>query len=167
MEPRLVALLPVMILFIFIVTLTLASHASPFSTALYVRAIAYTIQDKKATAGPDWYGLPKTVQTPELARDLKLLANRNVLDTHRHYKKESPKSAFPQFSQIGTVVEGATEFFSARIARRERKQTLAEDLLAGEKSSGKFNSKFQQLQAKKASGRDRHKHMKSKFKSKR
>jgi len=53
-----------------------------------------------------WFGLPATSRNPEVVRDLKLLANRNVLDPHRHYKKENRNAAIPQFSQVGTIIEG-------------------------------------------------------------
>ena len=44
---------------------------------------------KKATAGSDWYNLPKTVVTPELKRDLQLLKMRDVLDPKRFCKFSS------------------------------------------------------------------------------
>lgn len=35
--------------------------------------------------------------------------------------------------QVGTVVEGPGEFYSARIPRKQRKRTIVEELLADEK----------------------------------
>ena len=37
-------------------------------------------------------------------------------------------------AQIGTVVEGAADFYSARLTRRERKQTLAEEILSDQQA---------------------------------
>ncbi|KAF2159820.1 hypothetical protein M409DRAFT_70725 [Zasmidium cellare ATCC 36951] len=108
---------------------------------------------KKATAGTQWFDLPKTNLTPELKRDLLLLKMRNVLDPHRHYRKDGGKMQAPEYSQVGTIVEGATEFFSGRIENKKRKQTFVEEVLAGEKETGRFKKKYGDLQNKKTSGK--------------
>ncbi|KAF2773486.1 Fcf2-domain-containing protein [Teratosphaeria nubilosa] len=111
------------------------------------------LEKKKATAGSDWFNLPKTDLTPELKRDLQLLKMRNVLDPHRHYKKESGKMQPPVYSQVGTIKEGPTEFFSGRIENKQRKRTLVEEVLAGEQETGRFRRKYGDLQEKKTSGK--------------
>jgi len=112
------------------------------------------VKEKIATAGPDWYNLPRTNLTPQLKRDLQLLRLRSVLDPKRHYKKNSSKgNHFPEFSQVGTIVEGSTEFFSARIPNKQRKKTFVEEVLAGEKDSGYFGRKYSEVQASKMSGK--------------
>ncbi|KAI5365273.1 putative Fcf2 pre-rRNA processing [Septoria linicola] len=110
-------------------------------------------EKKKATAGSDWYNLPKTELTPELKRDLQLIKMRNVLDPHRHYKKDNGKMKAPEYSQVGTIKEGATEFFSGRIENKKRKRTFAEEVLAGEHETGRFKNKYGQIQDKKTSGK--------------
>lgn len=110
-------------------------------------------QKKKATAGQDWYDLPKTDLTPELKRDLQLIKMRNVLDPHRHYKKDGGKMKPPDYSQVGTIVEGPTEFFSGRIENKKRKRTFAEEVLEKERDSGRFKKKYGELQGKKTSGK--------------
>ncbi|KIN06174.1 hypothetical protein OIDMADRAFT_24507 [Oidiodendron maius Zn] len=110
-------------------------------------------QLKKATAGSKWYDLPATVVTPELKRDLQLLRMRSVLDPKRHYKKESSRPEIPEFSQVGTIIEGPTEFFSARLSNKDRKRTLVEDVLASENASGRFKAKYGEIQASKSSGK--------------
>ncbi|OAG05551.1 Fcf2-domain-containing protein [Paraphaeosphaeria sporulosa] len=110
-------------------------------------------EEKKATAGSDWFNLPRTEMTPELRRDLQLLKMRNVLDPKRHYKKSDSKSDVPAFSQIGTIIEGPTEFYSGRIAKKDRHQTLVEEVLAQEDQSGKFKSKYQNIIKSKTSGK--------------
>nr|POE65178.1 rrna-processing protein fcf2 [Quercus suber] len=111
------------------------------------------VKQKEATAGNDWYNLPRTDLTPELKRDLQLLKMRNVLDPHRHYKKDGGKMKAPEFSQMGTIVEGPTEFFSGRIENKQRKRTFAEEVLANEKNNGRFKRKYGELQEKKTSGK--------------
>lgn len=100
-----------------------------------------------------WYDLPKTNLTPELKRDLQLLKMRGVLDPHRHYKKESGKMSAPEFSMIGTIAEGATEFYNGRIENKKRKRTFVEEVLSGEQENGRFKRKYGEVQAKKTSGK--------------
>ena len=73
-----------------------------------------------------------------MRRDLQLLKMRSVLDPKRHYKKENSKNDIPAYSQVGTIIEGPTEFYSSRIAKRDRRQTIMEEVIAQEKSSGRF-----------------------------
>lgn len=95
--------------------------------------------------------------TPELKRDLQLLRMRSVLDPKRHYKKDNNrKSDVPEFSQLGTIIEGPTEFFTARLTNRERKRTFVEDVLASEKKSQRFKSKYNEIQLAKTSGKKAH-----------
>ncbi|PSS18696.1 hypothetical protein M430DRAFT_102419 [Amorphotheca resinae ATCC 22711] len=114
---------------------------------------AQAAQAKKASAGSDWFNLPATKMTPEFKRDLQLLRMRSVLDPKRHYKKESSKQLVPEFSQVGTIIEGPTEFFSARLSNKERKRTFVEEVLAGENASGRFRNKYGEIQASKSSGK--------------
>jgi hypothetical protein len=96
--------------------------------------------------------MPKTDLTPELRRDLQLLKMRSVLDPKRHYKKDNSKSDVPAFSQVGTIIEGPTEFFSSRLSNKDRKQTLLEEVINQEESSGRFKRKYNDISQSKASG---------------
>ncbi|POS82645.1 hypothetical protein EPUL_005758 [Erysiphe pulchra] len=111
------------------------------------------INEKKATAGTDWYNLPRTRLTPELKRDLQLLRMRDVLDPKRHYKKDNLRNKIPEFSQVGTIIEGPTEYFSGRLTNKERKKTLVQETLEHEKITGRFKRKYNEIQAKKTSGK--------------
>lgn len=53
---------------------------------------------------------------------------------------------------MGTIVESPTEYFSARIKKKDRKQTIVEELLADQKSRDYFKKKYSELQEKSASG---------------
>lgn len=111
-----------------------------------------TLQEKPS-AGPDWFNLPKTEMTPQLKRDLQLLRMRSVLDPKRHYKKESGKAKPPEFSQVGTIIQGPTEFFSGRIAKKDRKKTFVEETMALERETRRFESKYRDIQGTKQSGK--------------
>ena len=110
-------------------------------------------QKSQATAGPDWFDLPKTNMTKELKRDLQLLHMRNVLDPKRHFKKENKKVTSPEFSQLGTIVEGPTEFFCARVPRKQRTRTLTAELLADQSVKNRFKSKYGELQGLKSASK--------------
>jgi len=98
------------------------------------------------------FGLPRTKITPELKRDLQLLSMRAVLDPKRMYKRQG-KFKIPEYSQVGTIVEGPTEFFSARISKKERNESFVGETLKTEKESGRFGKKYSELQSRKRSGK--------------
>ena len=97
--------------------------------------------------------MPRTKLTPELKADLQLLKMRSILDPHRHYKKEKSRLSVPEYTQVGTIIEGPTEYLTARLPNKERKRTFVEEVLADETSTGKFKRKYNDIQASKASGR--------------
>ncbi len=57
---------------------------------------------------------------------------------------------------MGTIIEGPTEYFSARLSNKDRKRTFVEEILAGESSTGRFKSKYNEIQAAKTSGKKAH-----------
>jgi hypothetical protein len=90
---------------------------------------------------------------------------RSVVDPKRHYKKEnsSKSNLIPAYSQLGVIKEGPTEFFSSRIAKRERKRTFVEEVLAKHELTSTFKRKYADVQTSKTSGRkDHYKSLKAK-----
>lgn len=81
---------------------------------------------------------------------------RNVLDPHRHYKKNTRKGKVPTFSQVGTVIEGPTEWFSGRINRKDRSKNFVEEELRNEQVTGYFERKYNEVQSSKTSGKKAH-----------
>ncbi|KAL8923405.1 MAG: hypothetical protein Q9172_003154 [Xanthocarpia lactea] len=110
-------------------------------------------KDARCTAGSDWFHLPRTNLTPELKRDLQLLKMRSTWDPKRHYKNDSRKPLVPEYSQVGTIIEGPTEHYSSRIVKRDRKKSFVDEIRAAEDSSGRFKNKSFDIQASKTSGR--------------
>ncbi|KAI9865020.1 MAG: hypothetical protein M1824_004118 [Vezdaea acicularis] len=110
---------------------------------------------KTANAGSDWFNLPKTEMTVELKRDLQLLRMRSVVDPKRHYKKDNGlnKSIMPDYSHVGRVIEGPTEFFSARLHNKDRKNTFVEEILMKGDSKNGFKRKYEAIQVAKTSGK--------------
>ena len=77
---------------------------------------------------------------------------RNVSDPKRQYKKDNAKNDVPAFSQVGTIIEGPTEFFISRLSNKDRKQTLLEEIVNQEEQSGRFKRKYNYISVKKSSG---------------
>ncbi|KAJ8431243.1 hypothetical protein Cgig2_028633 [Carnegiea gigantea] len=56
---------------------------------------------------------------------------RGVMDPKRHYKKSDAKSkTLPKYFQVGTIVESASDFYSSRLTKKERKARIADELLS-------------------------------------
>ncbi|KAF6223456.1 hypothetical protein HO133_000299 [Letharia lupina] len=111
------------------------------------------IKKELPTAGPGWFDMPRTRLSSELKSDMKLLKLRNVLDPHRHYRSDNIRALAPEFSQIGQIIEGPTEYYSSRLPNKERKRTLVGEILANEKYTGRFKKKYNEIQASKTSGK--------------
>ncbi|KND92628.1 rRNA-processing protein fcf2 [Tolypocladium ophioglossoides CBS 100239] len=105
---------------------------------------------KKDTTGPNWFNLPKTDLTPDFKRDWQLLRMRGLLDP-KHQKK-ALRSAPPEYSRVGQVIGGPADFYSARLTRKERKQTIFEEVM-GAHDSDKLKGKYAGIQCNKTSGK--------------
>lgn len=87
--------------------------------------------------------------TPELQRDLRVIENRQHLDPKRFYKSSGSgrrRGELPSRVQVGTVVVGAHEFYSARLTKRERKGRIMDQVLADERVKTYTKDRFQKLQ---------------------
>lgn len=54
---------------------------------------------------------------------------------------------------MGTIIEGNTEFFSSRLARKERKNNIYEEVMADKAARQRFKSKYAESQRKFRSGK--------------
>lgn len=89
--------------------------------------------------------------TAELERDLKIIKMRGAIDPKRHYRKDDSKE-LPKYFQMGTIIEGPTEFYSSRLTRKERKQTILEELMQDDKRKKYLKRKYLEIDVKKQSG---------------
>ena len=62
----------------------------------------------------------------------------------------------PEYSHLGTIQEGPTEYFSSRLPNKERKRTFVEEVLAREDENGRFKNKYNEIQVAKRSGKKGH-----------
>lgn len=126
---------------------------NPFSNVIH-HYLSSKKKEREKTAGKGWFDMEQPELTPELKRDLQLLRMRHILDRKRHYKKMG-KGWDPKYFQVGTIIEGPTEFYSSRLTNKERKQTIIDELMADEESRSYYKRKFAESQARNQSGRKR------------
>jgi hypothetical protein len=112
------------------------------------------IANKHATksAGDKWFNVHATRVTPEVKADLSILALRQHLDPKRFYKKDKAraKNKIPDFFQVGTIIEGATDFYASRLSKKERKRTLVDEVLEDADKKQYLKRKFQNIQAERS-----------------
>ena len=100
--------------------------------------------------------MPRTNLTPELKRDLQALRMRDVAAMGKQFfRKDSRKDFVPEYSQVGTIIAGATDGVSSRLTRKERKRTIVEEILSTG-NVAKLKSKYQEIQDKNQSGKKGH-----------
>jgi hypothetical protein len=108
-------------------------------------------EKKTETTGSKWFDMPATEVTPEIKLDLQLLKMRNVLDRKRHYKKDESKG-IPKYFQVGRIVEDKSEYFSSRLTKKERKNTILDEIMDDVSSRQYFKRKFNEIQKASQSG---------------
>ncbi|KAI9205898.1 Fcf2 pre-rRNA processing-domain-containing protein [Polychytrium aggregatum] len=108
-------------------------------------------KEKEETMGPGWFGMKNTELTPEVKRDLLLIKSRNVLDPKKHFKRDTRKG-LPKHFQVGTVIAGAADFYSGRLARKERHESITGEIMADLDKKKYFKRKFLEIQEKKQEG---------------
>ena len=86
-------------------------------------------EEREKTKGKDWFNMPALEMTEERQRDLEMVQMRKVLDPKRFYKKNNSDN-LPKYFQIGTIVDNAADFYTDRVAKKDRKQTMVDELLA-------------------------------------
>ncbi|CAO2040810.1 unnamed protein product [Urochloa humidicola] len=106
----------------------------------------------KDTTGKGWFDMPAPSITPELKKDLEILQLRHVMDPKRHFKRSGKSKALPKYFQVGTVVEPASEFYSGRLTKRERKTTLVDELLSDQSLKNYRMRKVREIQESRTPG---------------
>jgi len=119
-----------------------------------------------ATAGKQWFDMPLTSTDSQTLRDIQLIRMREVLDPHRHYKKNI-LNRVPKYSQMGTIIADHSEFYSARLTNRERKKTILEEIMSDARTIARFKQKRRELHEKsRAGGKEYYKKVKERRKKK-
>jgi len=99
------------------------------------------------SAGQGWFGMTATPMSDQLKSDLAIIRNRNYLDPKKFYK--SADSFNGKVLQVGTVIEGSSEFYSSRLTNKERKQNLTEEIMSDVTVANYAKRKYYDMQSEK------------------
>eukprot|EP00984_Skeletonema_dohrnii_P012064 scaffold4852_cov120-Skeletonema_dohrnii-CCMP3373.AAC.9 len=99
------------------------------------------------SAGQGWFGMSATPMSDQLKSDLAIIRNRNYLDPKKFYK--SADSFNGKVLQVGTVIEGSSEFYSSRLTNKERKQNLTEEIMSDVTVANYAKRKYYDMQSEK------------------
>lgn len=99
------------------------------------------------SAGHGWFGMTPTPMSDQLKTDLAIIRNRNYLDPKKFYK--SADSFNGKVLQVGTVIEGSSEFYSSRLTNKERKQNLTEEIMSDVTVASYAKRKYYDMQSEK------------------
>jgi Fcf2 pre-rRNA processing len=116
------------------------------STMSSLRAMRPVFAATAPSATKAWFQNMSTPVTDQVKKDLVLLKNRNYLDPKRFYKSNDPVG---QFVQVGTVIEGSSEFYSSRLTKKERRTNLLDEVLADTDTSRYAQTKYKKMQQEK------------------
>ena len=100
------------------------------------------------SAGSGWFHMQPATMTDSLKTDLAVIRHRTYLDPKRFYKKSDKSSG--KVLQVGTVIEGAAEFYSSRLANKDRRQTLTAEIMADPGTADYAKRKFKKMQQEKS-----------------
>jgi hypothetical protein len=98
------------------------------------------------TAGKGWFGMTPTPMTEELKTDLAVIRNRGYLDPKRFYKSADKHH---KIVQVGTVIEGPSEYYSSRLTKKQRRSNITEEIMADPASADYAKNKFKQMSREK------------------
>jgi hypothetical protein len=100
------------------------------------------------TSSDKWFYMRSTPMTKELQMDLDILRNRNYLDPKRFYKSSNinKKNTTNMTIQVGTVIEGPTEYYSQRYTNKERSTTFMNEIMKDSKIHNYTTSKYKTMQ---------------------
>ena len=136
-----------------VVVLDSKARASMASTATIDGARkAQEIAAHARQADRDWFNMRTPNITPEIEHDLDVLHMRRYLDPKNFYKGSHNDRKVRENFEVGTIIEGKGEYFSARIPRAERKQRMVDELLANRTFRDYAKRKFGELQSASGAG---------------
>jgi len=98
------------------------------------------------TKGPAWFDLPAQSLDEETKQHLRLLRLRGAYDPKRFYKTFDT-TKLPVHFQVGTVVNGAADFYAGRLSKTEaRSGGITQQLLADEQVTHHRRKRYGRMQ---------------------
>ncbi|EFN87517.1 Deoxynucleotidyltransferase terminal-interacting protein 2 [Harpegnathos saltator] len=115
---------------------------------------------RKAGTGAGWFNMHTPYVTPEIKHDLEVLQMRSALDP-KHFYKKNDRKALPKHFQIGKIVDSPMDYYSSRLTKKERKQTIVDELMADAEFTKYNKRKYKEIiEEKKKTHYKAHKHAK-------
>lgn len=99
-----------------------------------------------STAGAKWFDLPTKEIEVEDKLTLDAIRLRETLNPGKFYKKKATENVSKHF-QIGTIIEHPIDYYSSRATRKERKQTLVDELIADAEFKKNVKKRYNKLRA--------------------
>ena len=90
-----------------------------------------------------WLQMTTPEVTEEIRNDFRYLELRRFSSKKNFYKSSGIKGVPDQF-QVGTVIEGAGDFYSGRFTKKQRPQSIVEEVYASRQQSDKYVPKSAQ-----------------------
>jgi len=101
----------------------------------------------KADAGSGWFNMEPTPMTSQLAADIAVVRNRQYLNPNRFYKSTDLSKSKNPVLQLGTVIEGPTEYFASRLTKKERRTNIMDEFMKDSFGKGKYvQEKYNKMQ---------------------
>jgi Fcf2 pre-rRNA processing len=125
-----------------------SEEAKCFKTGRMIGCISSSVTSASLSNG--WLGFRPTPTSEEVQADIALLRNRNYLDPKSFYKSSDVQSGKRRsIVQVGTVIEGAAEFYSSRLTKKEKRRNVTDEVLADTSLSGYVQNKYRSMQQQK------------------
>jgi hypothetical protein len=101
----------------------------------------------KVDAGSGWFHMQPTPMTTQLAADIAVVRNRQYLNPNRFYKSSDLSKSKNPVIQVGTVIEGPTEYFASRLTKKERRTNIMDEFMKDSFGKGKYvQEKYTKMQ---------------------
>ena len=107
------------------------------------------VKRKQATAGAKWFDMPTKDLELEDKLTLDAIRLRETLNPKRFYKNKATDKISKQF-QVGKVIEHPVDFYTDRAPKKERKQTLVDELIADAEFKKNVKDRYRKMRASKA-----------------
>lgn len=103
-------------------------------------------QKRESTAGKAWFDMPTKELELEDKLTLDALRLRETLNPGKFYKRKATEKMSRQF-QVGTIIEHPMDYYSSRATKKEKKQTLVDELIADSEFKKNVKRRYNRIRA--------------------
>ncbi|KAL0491128.1 rRNA-processing protein fcf2 [Acrasis kona] len=122
-------------------------HEQELSTLDHELYKDYKNKQNKSKPLEKWNNMQAPQLTPELQMEVQAMALKHAAEGRGKNKKAvADLDNLPKYFQVGTVVEGKHEFYSSRVVRRKRHQSILDELVAQNEETGYVSQRYKEIQ---------------------